>query len=293
MTHLLRPYAIRIIRFFQIMGPILLSASSIFLTFCVLQPLALSLDPSFTLLANRSVGKIAFTLIVLLHIFLLTATTSQKFFRSILEHNFKFLLRTAWIKPYLGFFISFAAIHALILVILCATTPYLGFDPSVLSLVPYKLQSLALGFIATFFLAWTEEAIFRGTLYPFLAQTLSPLVSMLITSLIFMLAHDLSCPLNLVTVNWKLGLGLFLLGFFLNLLYNITQMLAVGMGAHAGLVFIKVFLRRIPCITYAAALPWWLDVDLRQSFVVHVLLLAAIMVILAKFYKNHNHALRT
>lgn len=105
-----------------------------------------------------------------------------------------------------------------------------------------------------------------------------------------MLAHDLTNPLNLVTVHWHLGLGLFLLGFFLNLLFFLSGRLAVSMGAHAGLVFVKVFLRRIPLVSYAAVVPWWFDPDLRQSPAVHALFIVSIIIITIMHWQKLTHS---
>ena len=269
-------------RFSDVMGPIILSALSILVSFCILQPLALWLDPSFTLLANRSVGKIAFTIMVLLHIILLLTTTSKKLLSSFLETNLYFIRQTTWIVPFFLYFFTFFSLHALLLVGLALPGMVL-FHPEALKLIPSKLGNLGFGFIATFFLAWTEEAIFRGALFTILRQKLAPLASIIITSAIFSLAHDLTNPLSLVTTDWKLGLGLFLLGMFLNLLFFITGKLYIGMGAHAGLVFVKVLLRRIPLVSYPPLLPWWFDIDLRQSLLTHGLFLVIIIYLLVAF----------
>ncbi len=148
------------------------------------------------------------------------------------------------------------------------------------------------GFIVVFFLAWTEELIFRGTIYLYFAQYFQPLISLLITSTMFMFAHDLSNPLNLVTKNWQLGLGLFLLGALLNIIFITTKKLYTGMGAHAGLVFVKVALRRIPLIMYlpASQLPFWINKDLRMSPLIHLLFFALILVI---FIKNRKKLLNS
>lgn len=266
-------------RFFRIMGPVILSALSLFVCFNILQPLALWLDPTFSLLANRSIGKIVFTILVLLHIVLLLTTTSKQFFKQFLNTNLLFLRTRQWLKPFFIYFILFFTLHSLLLIGL-STTGYIQLNPQELYLIPSKIGSLLWGFVATFFLAWTEETIFRGTLYPYFRQKLSELSSILMASLIFMLAHNLTNPLALITDTWKLGLGLFLLGMLLNIIFAMTEKLYIGMGVHAGLVYVKVFLRRIPCITYATTLPWWFDIDLRQSFIVHIVFGCAIIVLL-------------
>jgi membrane protease YdiL (CAAX protease family) len=263
----------------KVTGPVVISAFSIFVTFCLLQPLACWLDPSFTLLANRSVGKIAFTLMVLLHILLLATTTSRTFFNRLVSTNILFLVRERWLRQFFTFFALFAGLHTIALGVM-VYGGYVTCTPEAALLIIPKIPNLLWGFVATFFLAWTEEFIFRGTLYPFFAQRFAPLASITLTSLIFSLAHDLTNPLSLITTQWRLGLGLFLLGFMLNLLFALTGKLYIGMGAHAGLVYIKVLLRRIPLITIPTVIPWWFSADLRQSIIIHILFALAIVGIL-------------
>jgi len=269
------------------MGPVLLSAFSIFITFCLLQPLALFLDPTFSLLASRGTGKIAITVIALLHILLLATTCSKKFFDIFLETNLYFITRHAWISTFLGYFALFFLLHWGVIGVFYSAG-YMQLDLAAFNVIPKKALSLLFGFVVTFFLAWTEEAIFRGTLYPFLIQKISKLSGIILASAIFMLAHDLTNPLNLITVHWRLGLGLFLLGVFLNLLFELTGKLYVGMGAHAGLVYVKVFLRRIPLLTFLPAeqLTWWLSNDLRETIAIHVLFAFIITVIIIRNYSR-------
>lgn len=257
-------------RFLTCMRPVILSALSILITFLLLQPVALRLDASFSLLSSRSVGKIALTVIVLLHIALLVAFVSRTLLYKILDATVLFFQSKKWIKPFFIYFFSFFIIHSLLLCALLAT-PYVVSNPAALSLLPAKLGSLLWGFVATFFLAWTEETIFRGALFQILLDTLSPLASIIATSAIFMLAHNLTNPLAMVTTNLSLGVGLFLLGMFLNTVFFITKKLYIGMGIHAGLVFVKVVLRRVPLVTFSPILPWWLHPDLRMSYITHTL----------------------
>ena len=267
----------------KILGPITLSALSIFLSFLFIQPVATWIDPSFTLLANRGIGKIALVSIVILNVILLVALGSKEFFKKFWETNFYFFKNGKWLTSFLKFFSLFFALHVLTL----SSFIYLGFA----NITGYSCKwtivfSLLFGFVATFFLAWTEELIFRGTLYQMFAQQMSPLYASALASFIFMLAHDLSNPLNLITVNWRLGLGLFLLGWLLNIIFICTGKLYTGMGAHAGLVFVKVILRRIKIISFmpAAQLPFWVNADLRQSLPIHVsfALIIVILILLNK-----------
>jgi membrane protease YdiL (CAAX protease family) len=270
----------------NVIRPVILSAFSFFLSFCLIQPIGLLLDPSFSLLANRGIGKVAVTLVVLTHCALLATTFPRKLWQQFIAANFLFIWKERWLKPFGKAFTLFFCLHLTFIALSAAfgLTHWnlAAFHPALtLQIVP----ALLLGFIATFFLAWTEEVIFRGTLYPFFAQQLEPLTSALLTSFIFMIVHDLTAPYNLVTTEWRLGLGLFLLGFLLNLIFIISGKLYVGMGAHAGLVFVKVLRRRIPFISHPVTLPWWFAVDLRQSLLVHAVFIAVIILLLCYYMK--------
>lgn len=172
MNELVRKRAIRIGQFLQIMGPIVVSAFSIFISFCVLQPMALFLDPTFTLLSNRSVGKIAFTLVVLLHILLLMTTVSKDFFKKFLHTNFYFLQERTWPKYFFSVFFLFFLMHGLLIAIgTWSGIIYLNL-PS-LWLIPAKAGPLLFGFVATFFgmdrrsyLSWNVVSISGSTLNP-------------------------------------------------------------------------------------------------------------------------------
>lgn len=270
--------------FLQIVGPIVLSASSLFVCFHIIQPLALYLDSTFSLLANRGIGKIAMTVLVIVHLLMLAFLLPKSFFSTFLRNNLFALTQKGWPRRFFGMFVISACLHVLFLSVFCFSS-YAFCDWPLMSLVPSKIPNLLWAFVATFFLAWTEEAIFRGTIYPFFLQSYTPIVSMFFTSFIFSLSHNLTNPLALVGSQWQLGLGLFLLGFLLNVLFFLSNDLVVNMGAHAGLVYIKVFLRRIPLLVYAP-LPWWLDIDLRKSFLVHVLFTLVIVSLL--FYVRHQ-----
>ena len=267
----------RMTKLFDVLRPIAWSAFSIFICFCIFQPIALWLNPTYSLLANRGPGKIAFTLIVIAHLFVVAARRSKQEWQEFLQINFWFITKPSWLKTFFSTFAIFASLHVFMLLAL-SLSPHTTLELPSLMTVVHQLPTITFGFVATFFLAWTEEAIFRGTVIPLLRQGgMTPLAAILTSAGIFMLAHDVTGPWRLLTSSLPLGIGLFLLGVLLAQLFVLSNTLQLGMGAHAGLVFIKVFLRRVPCILYASALPWWLHADLRQSPLVHCCFLALIL----------------
>lgn len=266
------------------------SALSLFISSLLIQYVGSYFDPSFNLLTSRGTGKIIFTLLAIGHLLAMALAHSRTFFQESLNVNVFFLWRDSWLRYFLTTFAVFFGLHVGMLCLI-GVSGYLSYNPS--CVVTLKiLLSIAFGFLVTFFLAWTEELIFRGIFFRYVAQMLPPLMSVLIASLVFMLAHDIIQPWNLLTCQWKLGLGLFLLGMMLNMIFLITGKLYVGMGAHAGLVFVKVIMRRIPLVTYLPSeqLPWWLQVDLRQSHLTHALFALTIFILLGIYLARKKAA---
>lgn len=264
-------------RILNCIGPIVLSALSLFFSFLIIQPLALFLDPTFNLLASRGIGKVAFISMAIFQILLFLSTQKKKFLKDFFDRTLFFFVKDKWTGPFTSLFTLFFIFHAIILFIFYQLG-YLFYNPTWGHITIQLIGKTILGLFVVFMLAWTEELIFRGTLYPYFQQFYSPLTSALVTSIIFMLAHNLRNPLTLISTDWKLGLGLFLLGFLLNQVFIITNKLYTGMGIHAGLVFVKVILRRAP---FLVGIP-----DLRQSHIVHVLFLCTITYLLARYHKS-------
>ncbi len=277
-------------KFIKAIGPILLSALSITITFLLLQPLALKLGPSFNLLSNRGIGKVAFITLVILQIILFILTQTKEFLRNFFKINFHFFIEKNFVKSFFKYFFVFATLHTILLFIIYLSG-YALYNPNWGHLALSLILKILFGFFVVFLLAWTEELIFRGTLFIYFEQHFSVFTSLFLTSTIFMFVHDLKNPLNLVTKNWKLGLGLFLLGALLNLIFINTRKLYNNMGAHAGLVFVKVLLRRAPLLIYLDVknLPFWLNKDLRMSNLIHLLFLILIIYYLIKNRKRINH----
>ena len=271
-------YSLKLCTLFRVLGPVVLSAFSILCVCLLINPIACALDPSFHLLANRGLGKVTLSIIVIFHIFLLACFAKNTFFQKFLDTNIRFFKKTSWLKDFFLFFTTFSLLHVLFLTCL-VIGGFVDYTPVGWARLPSMVGNLLWGFIVTFFLAWSEEVIFRGTLYLYLEQTLRPFYSVILTSFVFMLVHNLSNPLVFFGSEWRLGLGLFLLGMLLNLIFTATNKLYTGMGAHAGLVYIKVALRRLPLLAYPA-LPFWLSVDLRQSLIVHALFFLGIIIAL-------------
>ncbi len=272
--------------FWIIMGPITGSVLSLFISFLIIQPIACMLDPTFNLLANRGVGKVAFVAMVIMQILLFIALLPQPVRRKFFTSSILFIKEKNWLPQMFMIATLFFALHALMLAGLYSTEHVTYTAVSTL-ITTSRLMQTIFGFFVVFLLAWSEELIFRGMIYQYFAQHWQPLTSCLVTAFIFMLAHDLSCPWRLMTTKLPLGMGLFLLGVVLNLLFIISDKLYIAMGAHMGLVAVKVLLRRIPFLVFVPATQWgfWVHSDLRQSPLVH-LLFASMILYLCVWYRT-------
>ena len=274
----------KVLKFWNATGPIILSALSVLSVFLILQPIATALDQSFNLLSSRDFGKITFITIIISTIILFVLIQPKSFLNKFLEKSLFFFKKKIWLKEFFSYFSVFFILHLLILG-LCLGAGHIQLNPNYDTVTIKLLLKTLFGFVTVFFLAWSEETIFRGLIYQYWNRSYSKFISITMTSLLFALVHDLRNPLNLVTKNWRLGLGLFLLGMMLNLIFVHTKKLQTGMGAHAGLVFVKVLQRRFHFIEYlpASKTSFWFSFDLRQSFLTHFLFLIAILILV---YKN-------
>jgi len=268
----------------NLLGPLSLAALSLFVSFIILQPIAIFFHPTFHLLSSRGVGKITFTTMVILQLLLLLTYLPKKFLNKLLRINVFFFTEKNCLKLFFRYFAIFFFLHVAIL-FLTYLFGFAQYNPNWGSFTISLIARTMFGFVVTFFLAWTEELIFRGVIFPYFCRYLTCFSSLITTSTIFMFAHNLSNPIDLITTNWRLGLGLFLLGMLLNLVFIDTEKLYTGMGLHAGIVFVKVILRRAPFLIFLPAnfLPFWVCKDLRMAPLTHLLFFITILIFI---YKN-------
>lgn len=267
----------------NVLRPIIVSACSFICTIVVLETIFRTFTPHFTLLASRGIGKFAFMGIALAFIVQFVLSQSRSYQTTVRHASFFWHLDRRRIATLVAYAVLFFGLHALVL---AGLYTHGALNCSLSSITwSYKLLincMLAIG--VTFLLAWSEETIFRNVIYNYFVQYLPMLGSVLVTSFLFMIVHNLTQPLALLTSDWQLGLGLFLLGVLLNMLYVLTGEIAAPMGAHMGLVSLKVILRRIPCITHLGTV----QSDLRTSHITHVLFMI-IIIGLISVYCYHTH----
>lgn len=253
------------------MRSIIGSAASFLCSALIIHTIALRLDPSFSLLLTRGVGKAALMWAAILQIIWFLAIQAASFATPLWRDAITWPLQKKSWSPFFRFFLLFCGAHILFLSSYYLTG-WATWQPAALPLLLTRWPVLLVGFIGTFFLAWSEELIFRGLLFSHFQRSLPLLTSAVSSSFIFSILHDLHNPLNLLTRDWQLGLGLFLLGMFLTYVRVWQNSLAASAGVHAGLVFIKVVLRKVDLLPIIGGSRYLFPVDLRESLIVHLLL---------------------
>ena len=67
------------------------------------------------------------------------------------------------------------------------------------------------------------------------------------------------------------------------MIFFITGSLDTSIGAHMGLVAVKVLLRRAPFIKFLPTKSIWVNSDLRQACVIHIIFLIVIIFLTIKY----------
>lgn len=265
-------------------GPILGSVLSFFCVFQIINPLATWLSPDYSLFLRRGVGGV-FVLLITVFLCCCFASIQPRTLLQRLRSHLSWPATAPGWRLFLLFFFWFALAH-LILLSIYLLADAATFDTTALPLLLRRWPVLLVGFIATLFLAWSEELIFRGLLFDHFRQFHTLWPSAIASSCIFSLAHNLRAPWTLLTSEWRLGLGLFLLGMTLTIIAQWQRSLAASAGAHAGLVFIKVVLRKVPLVVIPANAGLLFPTDLRTSLLTLEVLLVAIVAFFACFSRK-------
>lgn len=276
--------------------PIVLSVCFFISAYIIFHTALTAINPAWTLRATRGVGKFTFMIIALSALALFVCMQSKIFQKKIAAASFFFETTPQKVLRLTTYWLVFFTLHCCTIAFFVAAG-FLIYTNNVLQYLPSTWLRIVFGFFVTFLLAWSEEFIFRGIIFNYLQEYWSTASSMLTASLIFMAAHNITAPWELCTSEWRLGAGLFLLGLLLNIIYVRTGSLAPSMGAHMGLVCVKIITRRIPCISLAplASSSLLFNIDLRQSCFVHACFMLAIATLLLtgknKLSKNSSSTL--
>lgn len=122
-------------------------------------------------------------------------------------------------------------------------------------------SGIAIGLGLGLLVAFIEEVLFRGALMRFLRWDAgSPVtaIAVLLSALVFALAHNIADPLAWFGVKmFPLLVGLWLLGTLLATTYIVTGSIACAMGLHFGLLAIGEVLPRTGLVRIDFS-PWWM-----------------------------------
>ena len=149
--------------------------------------------------------------------------------------------------------------------------------------IPLMITAFFTAFSA-FGIALTEEILFRGFFLQTMLKDLPKWIAVIMTGLIFIVFHDLTHPLSFLTEPRQMMLagGLFSLNVLLCAAYLKSGTLFLPIGIHSGLVFAKIFFRRMK-IMYAVepanSYLFGLEGDARRGFLAWIFFLAGILVL--------------
>ncbi len=258
------------------LGPIFLSALSFCLSMTFIVFFSTAICPEISLFANSGWGKALFMAAGIWQAIVLVLFTAPIKIIPQIWHAFSWPASYKHIKTFLWFTALFSIAHCVVLFIYFFTgNAELQYSNALDKLMSARWYQLLLSLLAPATLAWSEEFIFRGVTFSYLRTRMNFLSAALLSSFVFMIVHDLSNPLNLLTRDWQLGVGLFLLGLFLTYVMSYMETIAASAGAHAGLVFIKVVLRKFPLLVITENNHLFFPEDLRMSVITHLLLLGS------------------
>lgn len=229
-------------------------------------------DPG--LLLHHGVGQVTFYLFFILNVFLFQRYANREGFLSL------------GLKPYAGWYIAVLK----------------GWAAGVIAFVGYSFLMRSFGIVdfiwrpgmerlltafvvafSAFGIALTEEILFRGFFLQTMLKDMPKWLAVAMTGIVFIFFHDLAHMENFWTVpkHMMLAGGLFCLNILLCAAYLKTRMLFLPIGIHAGLVFAKVFFRKMKLMQTLEpnSYLFGIDGDARRGVLAWLLFLAGIFVL--------------
>lgn len=229
-------------------------------------------DPG--LLLHHGAGQFTSYLLFVLNVFLFQTYVNKESFLSL------------GLKPYSGWYV----------------TVLKGWIAGVIAFVSYSILMGAFGIVefrlkfspliltafftafSAFTIALTEEILFRGFFLQTMLKDMPKWFAVIITGVIFVLFHDLAHVESFWTEPRQMMLagGLFSLNVLLCVAYLKSKTLFLPIGIHAGLVFAKIFFRRMKmmyAIEPANSYLFGLEGDARRGFLAWLLFLSGILIL--------------
>ena len=229
-------------------------------------------DPG--LLLHHGAGQFTFYVLFILNVFLFQKFVNRESFISL------------GLKPYSGWYLTvlkgwFAGVIAFAAYsILMGAFGVVEFR---LKFSPLILTAFFTAF-AAFGVALTEEILFRGFFLQTMLKDLPKWAAVALTGIIFVFFHDLAHPESFFTEPRQMMLagGLFSLNLLLCAAYLKSKTLFLPIGIHSGLVFAKIFFRRMKmmyAVEPANSFLFGLEGDARRGFLAWLLFLSGILIL--------------
>ena len=227
------------------------------------------------LLLHHGIGQAIFYLVFVVLVFLFQKYLNEESFVSLgleLYPGWFITLIKGWVTGVIAF-VSYSA--------LMGAFGIVEFE------IKYKLARILTAFFVAFSafgIAFTEEILFRGFFLQTMLRDLPNWVAVTLTGIIFVFFHDLSHIQSFFTEPRQMMLagGIFSLNILLCMAYLKSKTLFLPIGIHAGLVYAKIFFRKMKmmyAVAPAHSYLFGLDGDARRGFLAWIFFLAGILVL--------------
>ncbi|MBI1977390.1 MAG: CPBP family intramembrane metalloprotease [Candidatus Omnitrophica bacterium] len=258
--------------FFKITAFILVFASVLTLLHFIIQ-FVFQKDPG--LLLHHGIGQATFYLLFVFNVFMFQKYVNRESFLSL------------GLKPYSGWYVTVLKGWTAGVIAFVGYSVLMG----VFGVVEFKyrpgLERIVTAFLvafSAFAIALTEEILFRGFFLQTMLKDLPKWIAVTATGLIFVVFHDLAHPLSFLTEPRQMMLagGLFSLNVLLCMAYLKSGTLFLPIGIHSGLVFAKVFFRKMKmmyALDSSNAYLFGLEADARRGFLAWVLFFSGILIL--------------
>ena len=229
-------------------------------------------DPG--LLLHHGAGQFTFYALFILNVFLFQTYVNKESFLSL------------GLKPYSGWYVTVLKgwmTGAFAFTAYSILMGAFGIVEFRFKLSPLILTAFFTAFSA-FAIALTEEILFRGFFLQTMLKDMPKWLAVIITGIIFVLFHDLAHVESFWTEPRQMMLagGLFSLNVLLCVAYLKSKTLFLPIGIHAGLVFAKIFFRRMKmmyAVEPANSFLFGLEGDARRGFLAWLLFLSGVLVL--------------
>jgi membrane protease YdiL (CAAX protease family) len=243
-------------------------------------------DPG--LLLHHGVGQFVFYILFILNVYLFQTYVNKESFFSL------------GLKPYSGWYVTVLKGW------MTGVIAFVGYSilMGAFGVVEFRLKLSPLIFTAfftafsAFAIALTEEILFRGFFLQTMLKDMPKWLAVILTGIIFVLFHDLAHVESFWTESRQIMLagGLFSLNVLLCVAFLKSKTLWLPIGIHAGLVFAKIFFRRMKmmyAVEPANSFLFGLEGDARRGFLAWVLFLSGILVLNFLITRREKEAVKS